>query len=446
MVRAGLLSRLLLILLSSFLALAAASLFLLRWQDVHGRRRAPAPFLRVEQTAAIADAMAASPRAAWSRIADAVGAASLRVQVADRAPPVGALIAAPRLEAKLHGFGSSSVSAAMRVYTSRHEERRSPRDGVEGFMARAVGPLPDGRVLVVDAVIGPDRGSGLPLGLPYGVWMGLFGAMVAALAVYGTARETRPVHALARALDRFDGVAPMIVAEPRRASDLQSLTLAVNAMQRRVASLVGERMLMIGAISHDLRTLLTRLQLRIVALPETERARLAADLETMRDILDDVLAFSRGVDIGLARSPMDLSDLVASEVAENEAVGVRLPIGTRLADAPVVGDSTALRRVVANLLDNALKFGRTRVIVEVRREGDTIRLSVADDGPGVPAAERRSVLLPFHRLEAVRNPEHGGVGLGLAIAHQIVVAHGGALRVETADLGGADIQVTLPRA
>ena len=445
MARLGILGRLLLIFLSALLTLGAVGLLLLRWQETHPPHGHPGPFLRVRQAAADIDLLAGSAVSTWPAELRALGDQPLRLRLAERPPSVAGLIAAPRLEAKLRTFARTVAAAETRVYTSPDQSHRDPRDGVEGYMARAVAALPDGRYLVAEPVIDLRSGGPVLFGLPTGLWLGVCGAAVATLAVYGAAHETHPLRALARSLDAFDGAAPCAVAEPAGAPDVQALTAAVNAMQQRVAALVRERTLMLGAVSHDLRTLLTRLQLRVLSLGDEDvRQRFANDLEAMRALIDDALAFARGADVGVARRRLDLADLVASEVAEREAVGAPLPIGTHLCDAPVLGDPAALRRVIANLLENASSFGRTRIRVTVEAHGAQVRLAVGDDGPGVPLAERAAVLLPFHRVEGSRSRETGGSGLGLAIAQQIVAAHGGELHIRESELGGAEAQVLLP--
>ena len=118
-----------------------------------------------------------------------------------------------------------------------------------------------------------------------------------------------------------------------------------------------------------------------------------------------------------------------------------------LADAPIVdGDPVALKRIVANLLDNAVKFGRERIEVEVATKAGGVALRVGDDGPGIPDGERDLVFSPFYRLEKSRSRQTGGTGLGLAIARQIVEAHGGTIVLERSKLGGALLVVRLPAA
>ena len=177
---------------------------------------------------------------------------------------------------------------------------------------------------------------------------------------------------------------------------------------------------------------------------ETMRARCVADLDAMNVLIADALAYARGSDVALEHQSLDLADIAATEIAEREAVGAGLPIEACLADARILGDRAALRRVVANLLDNATRYGRSRLRVTVALAGGRAHLVVEDDGPGIPPAERSAVVLPFYRVEASRNRETAGTGLGLAIAARIVEAHGGGISFDASPWGGALVRVSIP--
>ena len=445
MARFGLLSRLVLILLGSLVLYGAVTLVLLRWEATHHTR--PAPFLRVKQFAADIDLFAAAPSALWPTILRTLGNTDIRVAIEDGPPPLDGFIPAPLLQARLRRFARDPASATALVYTSAGQLGRDPRDQVEGFMALAMFPLPDGRTLVARPALEP-AGRAVMFGLPLGLWIGLGGAVLAAVAVGMAVRELRPLRALTRSVERFDG-RQTLALDPAAdgAPDVRALAAAIAVMQQRIGTLLRDRTLMVGAISHDLRTYLTRLQLRVMSLPDGDvGARCVSDLDAMGALIADALAYARGSDVALQRQCIDLADVAATEIAEREAIGTPMPIKADLADASVTGDRVALRRVIANLLDNALRFGRSLVRVTVALIGQHIHLTVEDDGPGVPPTYRVSVLQPFYRVEESRNSRTGGAGLGLAIAAQIVEAHGGTISIDQSPLGGARIQIRLPRA
>ncbi len=217
-------------------------------------------------------------------------------------------------------------------------------------------------------------------------------------------------------------------------------------MQERIVGLMGERSMLIGAISHDLKTYLTRMRLRAERVVEPERRdRLVEDVDAMTALIETSLGFARGTSAEVGRAPVDLADIVAVEVAEHAAQGARISLsGEEVPDATVAGDAVALRRVVANLIGNAVKFGRSSVAVVVRRVGTACEVVVEDDGPGIPEDERSAVFSPYYRVERSRNRRTGGTGLGLAIARQIAEAHGGTIVAEAAPSGGARLVVSLP--
>ena len=186
-------------------------------------------------------------------------------------------------------------------------------------MVLAVTRLPNGAYLSATPNL-LSRGDAPALfGAPTALWIGLSGAAVAVLAVYGAVRELRPLRRLARSLDAFTGGAPTLSAVSAGAPEVRALTAAIEAMQHRVSDLMRERTIMIGVVAHDLRTLLTRMQLRLLTLAdEAAQARCSADIDAMSTLTEDALALARGVDAKLTRGPLDLSDLVATEIAERE--------------------------------------------------------------------------------------------------------------------------------
>jgi signal transduction histidine kinase len=199
---------------------------------------------------------------------------------------------------------------------------------------------------------------------------------------------------------------------------------------------------MVGAIAHDLRTPLTRLRFRIEATPDDIRAKLAADIDQMDAMISATLGFVRDATLAGPREKLELSSLVESvlvEAAETGAEATALP-----SDRIVIhGDPVALRRLTANLVGNALKYGlraRGRVFIE----GAEAVIEIDDDGPGIPVEEIERVFEPFYRGEPSRSRETGGAGLGLAVVRSIARAHGGDVALTTRSGGGLTARVTLP--
>ncbi|WP_374444073.1 sensor histidine kinase [Stella sp.] len=282
------------------------------------------------------------------------------------------------------------------------------------------------------------------LGIPVGVFAGLIGLAVAALALFAVVRETRPLAALAERLERFGHQPEASPPLPERgAPDVRILIRAVNAMQDRIVGLMRGRALVLGAVSHDLRTSLTRLRLRADAVPESAaRTAMLRDVEDMEALLEDSLAFARAT-FAEEGGACDLARVVRREVEEREALGQPVRLDAGAATAWVPGSAPALRRVVANLVDNAVKYGG-RADLALTIADSRAELRVDDAGPGIPDAARALVFEPFRRLDPSRNRDLGGAGLGLTIAAQIVGSLGGTITVGSSPLAGARLTVRLP--
>lgn len=300
--------------------------------------------------------------------------------------------------------------------------------------------LADGSYLWLDV---EDRVTIRLLGVPIGFFAGLFGVVVALAALVAVAREMRPITRLAREVDRVgEGIDPVAIPE-RGAPELRKLIRAVNAMQERIAALVRNRTLTLGAISHDLRTYLTRLRLRVEMMPESRhRAGAIADVEAMQALVADTLDFAQDSFVPTEPARADLAAALRRYAAEQNDARIVLDVP----DRPVLvtmGDK-ALGRVVANLVGNALRYGE-RAFAGIETGGTRAVLVIEDEGPGIPAEERERVFEPFHRLEASRNRDSGGTGLGLTIVRRLVERHGGSIELGTSRRGGLAVRVALPR-
>jgi len=292
--------------------------------------------------------------------------------------------------------------------------------------------LATGDTLIVDALSYPVVNL---FGVPVGFVAGLTGAVLGLIALFALQRE-----------------------------------VAFNKLQVRMSHLVRGRIAMIGGISHDVRTFLTRLRLRVERIPdEGERERSVADIADMIRLLDDALLASRAGAGELAEELVDFGEVVQAEVEDRRAAGKLVDVrvagvvadratvdaaadcadpgaadrATAALNTTVLGDRLALRRVVANLVDNALIYGKAAHL-SVNAESGFVTLLVDDEGPGIPPDQREQILEPFVRLEDSRNRRTGGAGLGLAVARSLVEAHEGMIAIADAPGGGARVVVRLP--
>jgi len=220
---------------------------------------------------------------------------------------------------------------------------------------------------------------------------------------------------------------------------------AFNAMQQRIAGYMKERVEILAAISHDLQTPITRLRLRIDLMDDdADRAKFRQDLDVMQALVREGLAYARTLH-GAAEPPVrvDADALFESMVADYEDAGHAVRIEGRVG-MPVVTRPHALRRILANLVDNALKYGAAGVRLCVQPEGDRLVVAVIDDGPGIPEDQLEAVMQPFYRVEGSRNRDSGGTGLGLAIAQQLASAMGARLALRNRAEGGLEARLELP--
>jgi len=271
-------------------------------------------------------------------------------------------------------------------------------------------------------------------GLPPGFGVGALGALIGMAAVIAIAREARPLRALSKALAQFRGDAVMPILRPVGAPEIRRLMISVNEMQARIAELIQGRTLLLGAVSHDLKTYITRLRLRVEQLPdEIQHAKAASDLDEMTGLLEDALAVSRGALATARRAKIDLRALLSAIVEDRWLAKADISADIDSGPIWIMADAVALRRLFSNLVDNALSFA-TRCVIRVQRDDGCI-IAVDDNGPGIPPDARDSV--------ASRSRSTGGSGLGLAIVKQIADAHNIRLELGASPEDGLRVSVDI---
>ncbi|MCR0980647.1 ATP-binding protein [Roseomonas populi] len=277
----------------------------------------------------------------------------------------------------------------------------------------------------------------------------LMTAAAAALILWAVRRLTQPVRDLARAanaLGRDVNAPPMPEDGPL---EVATAAHAFNTMAERIRRFVGDRTQMLAAIGHDLRTPITRLKLRAEFMDDDEqRAKMLSDLEEMEAMVNATLAFARDDAAAEPSVPLDLAALCRTVLdeaadarpdADAEAFAYEGPERLTVRGRPI-----ALKRALANLVINAANYGGAARVVLEAPNGGQIHLRVEDEGPGIPPESQEAVFQPFRRLEASRNRETGGVGLGLPIARNILRAHGGDVTLRNRAGGGLCAEVVLP--
>lgn len=226
-------------------------------------------------------------------------------------------------------------------------------------------------------------------------------------------------------------------------SELRTATRAFNDMLGRNQRFIKDRTLMLAAMSHDLRTPIQRLRYRVDAVPDAERARFNSDLDDIEAMIEASLTFARDAAAAGTRQSLDLSALVETVCNDASDAGQSVTFVPAAERLVIKADPLGLKRVIANLVDNAIKYGDA-ARVRVMKQDDHAVVEIVDGGPGIPAERIEAVFEPFRRLEESRNRSTGGVGLGLSIARTIARAHGGDVTLINRSEGGMCARLALP--
>lgn len=380
-------------------------------------------------------------------VADAMSGPSLNARVSDQ--PLVTNIASPRELTPLGGAIADRLKGItwkeIRIGAGQPSEKERAADLMP---VRVAISLIDGTWLNFEFPMVASLPWASPelLGLTAGSVVAVLG-----LCLYALLRLMRPLERLtlaAEALGR-SGAAQQLpetgVGEVRRAAN------AFNKMQARIGRLIEDRLQMIAAISHDLKTPITRLRLRAELMEDDEtRVKMLKDLAEMEAMIGSTLAFAREEGNPEPREMLDLRALV-KEAGEHQSL-MRLSVaGT--GPWEIRAQPLALKRAIANLIDNAVKYGDEAIVTVARQKdpqgNDRFEIRIDDRGPGIPETEMERVYRPFYRIEASRNRDSGGTGLGLAIARSAILAHGGEIELNNrinneGKVAGLTARVTLP--
>lgn len=254
----------------------------------------------------------------------------------------------------------------------------------------------------------------------------------------------RPLTMLGDAADELGrNLAAAPIAE-RGPVEVKRAARAFNTMQERLRRYVRTREDVLAAMSHDLKTPITRLKLRSELLDEGDlKQAFVRDLDEMQEMVEATLQLMRGLDNEEAIQPVDLRALIESIVFDYEAQGIAIAVHGQ-PHAPLPAKPLALKRCLQNLIGNAVGFSKdVHIIIEDRRE--QIQISIIDHGPGIPEHELRRVFDPYYRVEQSRNRNSGGHGLGLSIAYNFAQQHGGTITLRNRAEGGLEALLILPR-
>ena len=276
------------------------------------------------------------------------------------------------------------------------------------------------------------------------IWLFGASALLTAVAVIFIRNQVKPIRQLAEAAEAFGRGQDAERFKPAGAREVRQAAHAFLDMRARLKRQLEQRTQLLAGVSHDLRTPLTRLRLQLALMPQSEEREAARrDLADMETALEEYLAFARG-QAGEEPGRVDLAVLCETLADDAAREGVDVPLDLSADSVEIHGREGALKRALANLINNAAAHGQ-HVALSLNDSGGRAEILVDDDGPGIAPDQREDAFKPFSRLDEARNANRTGVGLGLAIARDTIRAHGGELRLEDSPLGGLRARVSLPK-
>ena len=362
-----------------------------------------------------------------------VAMANRHMRIAIRHDPDGTLPPDP------HDFGDTPLQAALLISLERFLEAPF-----------AVGFDPENRTYtitvamrqgVLEAVVPRHRFTSSTAHILFW-WVSGSTVLLLAIAILFLRWQIQPIQRLADAAERIGKGQGIAGFEPSGALEVQQAGAAFVEMSARIERQIRERTELLAGVGHDLRTPLTRMRLALAMLEDDGDIQgMRSDVEQMSSMIEGYLAFARG-DGGEVPREIDFARLLEDVAAAARRQGADISLAC---EGDLTGELRphALHRCLANLVENARRYAG-RAVLRAWSEAGALHLTIDDDGPGIPAAERRNVFRPFHRLESSRNPDTGGTGLGLAIARDAVRAHGGELALGDSPLGGLRVHLRLP--
>lgn len=276
------------------------------------------------------------------------------------------------------------------------------------------------------------------------VWMVGTALFLVLVSLIFLRNQIKPIERLAAAAEAFGRGRPVEGFAPSGAREVRQAAHAFIGMRRRLERQIEQRTTMLAGVGHDLKTILTRFRLGLALLPEGEEtADLHSDVAEMEAMLEAYVDFARG-DADETPQPIDVETTIADCLRQTAEPAGRTVNFTFTGDGALALRPTAFRRLIANLVGNAARYGRSTVWVTGERREGWLSIVVEDDGPGIPDNELEAVFRPFYRLDAARNQDVPGTGLGLAIARDVARSHGGDIELGPSPHGGLKATVRLP--
>ena len=275
------------------------------------------------------------------------------------------------------------------------------------------------------------------------LWLTIATVLLMSVAILFIRNQVRAIERLADAAEAFGRGETSENFKPHGAREVRAAANAFLAMRERIQRHIDQRTALLASVSHDLRTPLTRLRLELALAPPFKRAgAMEGDLDEMEHMIDEYLAFARG-EAGEAAQAVSIADLLEAAAEDVRRTGAGVEV-LAPADLTATLRPLAFKRALTNLAGNAAAHGEHVRLSARPLPSGGLEVAVEDDGPGIPEDMHEEAFRPFSRLDASRNQNRKGVGLGLAIARDVARGHGGEITLERSDLGGLRALIRLP--
>ncbi len=282
------------------------------------------------------------------------------------------------------------------------------------------------------------------------LWMFLTALITSFISIIFLKNQLRPISLLSEAAEKFGRGQNVPNFRPSGSKEIRSVAISFIKMKERIIRQISQRTDMLSAVSHDLRTPLTRMKLQLEMSKNNDDAvELKQDISDMEKLIGEYLDFARHEEREKAR-PVRLKDFLQEKIVNyylkmNRKIDARIKIAD---DFEMPLKKTALKRALINLIDNAFNYG-SQVMISASLSENNLMILIDDDGPGIPENERHNVFKPFYRIDNSRNLDKahkagGGSGLGLAIAMDAITSHGGSMRLSDSALGGLRVLIYIP--
>ncbi len=268
---------------------------------------------------------------------------------------------------------------------------------------------------------------------------------VSAMLLFGVAsifmrNQIRPIRRLAEAAERFGKGDELVPFKAEGAMEVRKAGYAFLRMRERLKRLLHERIEMLAGVSHDLRTPITRLKLSVVMLPDSpQKQQIEADTTMLHHMVEGFLSYARGTTEEEKQNVL-LIPWIEELTKHHQCIAIIIQGDGKL---EIKIKKTFFNRCLTNLVVNSEKYAKN-LLIEIKRLGTTAVITLDDDGPGIPMNEREHVFKPFYRLDQARNLDTIGVGLGLSVARDVVLTHGGQIDLATSPMGGLRVQIRIP--